>query len=365
MSSVIAGMEPLRQAAREAIVTLRHEPIMAEDFVAQPNTPRVACLTGLRRSDLMVLILGERYGDEQPSGVSATEEEYREANGRIPVLSFVDEGSAPEPRQTDFVESVQKWSSGLFRSGFKGSVDLQRQITRALHDFELANAAGPLDWADLVRRAVAMVPAMQSNSGTPVLNLAVAGGPTRQILRPVELEDPALWDAMHQAAMFGEARIFDSSKGVEKGVEGSVLVLEQGRDGARVQLDEEGGLIIHTSVQQSRPEIGAGYGLPVILEEDVQAWISAALGYSAWTLEHIDPTQKLTHVAVAARITAGDYLTWRTQAEHSASSSSVPMNMNGREKPAVHVSMPRAALRLDRRRIVEDLLVPIRRHWRR
>ena len=72
VSSLITGMESIRLAARKAVEILRHAPIMAEDLGAQPNSPQVACLTGLRQSDVVVLILGERYGAEQASGLSAT-----------------------------------------------------------------------------------------------------------------------------------------------------------------------------------------------------------------------------------------------------------------------------------------------------
>ncbi|HXS78292.1 MAG TPA: DUF4062 domain-containing protein [Terracidiphilus sp.] len=71
MSSLIAGMQPLRQAARSAVTTLRHQPLMAEDFGAQPRSPQVACLNGVREADLVVLILGETCGALQPSGLSA------------------------------------------------------------------------------------------------------------------------------------------------------------------------------------------------------------------------------------------------------------------------------------------------------
>ena len=47
---------------------------MAEDFGARPDSPQVACLTGLRQSDIVVLIVGEHYGAVQPSGQSATHE---------------------------------------------------------------------------------------------------------------------------------------------------------------------------------------------------------------------------------------------------------------------------------------------------
>ena len=78
ISSLIAGLQPLRQAARTAVTTLSHQPLMAEDFGAQAHSPQIACLNGVRDADLIVLILGESYGAVQSSGLSATHEEYRE-----------------------------------------------------------------------------------------------------------------------------------------------------------------------------------------------------------------------------------------------------------------------------------------------
>lgn len=87
ISSLIAGFEPFREAVRSAVTTLRHEPVMAEDFGARPSSPQVACLSGLREADAVVLVLGDRYGAVQASGLSATHEEYREAQGRKPVIA--------------------------------------------------------------------------------------------------------------------------------------------------------------------------------------------------------------------------------------------------------------------------------------
>jgi hypothetical protein len=94
---------------------------MAEDFGAQPHSPQIACLTGLRLSDLVVLILGEQYGALQPSGLSATHEEYREAKGRKPVIAFVQDGITRDPQQMEFVAELQAWEGGLFRGSFSGS----------------------------------------------------------------------------------------------------------------------------------------------------------------------------------------------------------------------------------------------------
>ena len=198
VSSLITGMEPLRAAAREAITTLRHEAIMAEDFGAQPNSPQIACLNGLREADIVVLILGRRYGAAQASSLSATHEEYQDAKGRKPVLVFVQEGIEREAQEAAFLEEVQGWEKGSFRSAFRTDVDLRQAITRALFDYALANATGPVDQEEMTERAVALLPTERRNSfsGSATVNFAVAGGPRKSILRPVEIEKQSLTDAL-------------------------------------------------------------------------------------------------------------------------------------------------------------------------
>src|SRR4051794_30101033 len=229
ISSLIAGFEPFRAAARGAVETLRHEPVMAEDFGARPQSSQVACLQGLRASDLVVLVLGERYGTVQPgSSLSATHEEYREAQGRKPVIAFVQQGVCPEPEQAAFIKEVQGWEGGLFRGGVKDANDLRDAIIRALHDYTLANAAGPVDAKALTETAIGLLPnANRQSSRGPYLQLAVAGGPLQSILRPAEIEAPDLAEAMHQAALFGANRIFGGKSGVDTDMQGAALVLEQ------------------------------------------------------------------------------------------------------------------------------------------
>ena len=76
----------------------------------------------------------------------------------------------------------------------------------------------------------------------------------------------------------------------------------------------------------------------------------------------MDPTQRLTHVAVAASIEASEHLGWRTQKEQDASPHSGQMRMGGAAGLApTCVDRPRAALRFDATRLAEDLMVPLRR----
>ncbi len=365
ISSLIAGAEDIREAARSAVTTLRFAPVMAEDFGAQPNSPQVACLAALRQSDLVVLILGEHYGAEQPSGLSATHEEYREARGQKPVIAFVQEGVTPDSRQAEFIREVQGWAGGLLRGGFSSAGELQLSIIRALHDVTLANAVGPVDEGQLVQRAVDGLPddRREMFGGVPTLNVAVAGGPTQQILRPAEMEDTGLWDGLHQAALFGPTRVLDQSKGVEKRLNRGKFELSQERGGL-VRLDEQGGLQVRSSVVGGTGHDRGFGGLAAIIDEDVQHAMTASLALAAAVLDRIDATQRITHVAIATTLTGGDGMGWRTRAEHDASPNSMTIGYGGEDRPAVHVVRPRAALRLDVLRLVEDLVFPLRRQWR-
>lgn len=71
ISSLISGMEAERALAKKIIKRLGNDFVTAEDFPAQPNSPQIACLQGLRQSGLVVLILNEYYGAKQASGLSA------------------------------------------------------------------------------------------------------------------------------------------------------------------------------------------------------------------------------------------------------------------------------------------------------
>jgi hypothetical protein len=118
LSSPIRGLEPFRDAAGRAAAALRHEVKRSEDFGAAADTPQQACLAGMRWADVVVLLLGARYGERQPSGLSATHEEYREAKSRCPVLAFVQRDMQPEAPQREFIDEVRGWAGGVFAGDF-------------------------------------------------------------------------------------------------------------------------------------------------------------------------------------------------------------------------------------------------------
>lgn len=367
VSSLISGFEPLRSAARSAIKAIDHEPVMAEDFGAKPASPQVACLQGLRSADLVVLILGERYGVIPPgSKVSPTHEEYLEARGAKEILLFVQDDVVPEPAQDALLLEAQGWRDGLFRSGFRTPEELRDAVTRAIHKFELAHTAAPLNTPELRSTAEAMLDerSRHGSQGPSRLCFALAAGPKQQVLRPAELEAESLADALHQQAMFGTPKLFEKSRGVIARMDGDILVIAQ-ENGASLHLGEQGNVAIGLPLER-RESRSQGFGSVMlgIVEESVLRELMNAIAFAAWVLDKIDPTQRVTHVVLAARIEAPDFMTWRTQAEQDESPNSGTMRMSSAPVKPVCVDRPRGALKFDISRLAEDLLVPLRRQWK-
>ncbi|HEV7437687.1 MAG TPA: DUF4062 domain-containing protein [Pseudorhizobium sp.] len=364
ISSLITGMEPHRIAAAAAVRSLNHEPVMAEDFGALPVSPQIACLQGLRESQAVVLILGAGYGVTQASGISATHEEYREAKDRYPVFAFVQSGVQREAAQAAFVDEVQKWDSGLFRDGFTTAEQLQEQITRRLHAWELSNQAGPVDGTALLKQAVSRIreePRGYVRSGRELI-LSIASGPRQPILRPSQIEKDDLREAVLQAALFGPQRIFTADQPNRARVEDGELVIEHGQDTGIASLSGEGDILLKLPIKKASD----GHGSMIVIQEHVADALGSGLRYASWLLDYIDPTHRLTHVALAATITGGDSLTWRTLKEQEASPNSYSMGMGSRERKPVHLSpghRPRPALSHQQGELIEDLITLLRREF--
>jgi hypothetical protein len=139
----------------------------------------------VRDADVVILLLGTRYGTPQSSGLSPTHEEYREAHGTKPVLTFVQTGIVPEPDEKAFIAEVSGWEDGGYRQPFDTPASLRAAVTRALHEWELSQQAGPVNEEELTARAVGLLPrASTFSAGSPLLHVAVAGALARQVLRP-------------------------------------------------------------------------------------------------------------------------------------------------------------------------------------
>ncbi len=367
VSSLITGMEADRAAVRQAVERLGHRAVMAEQFGARPNSPQVACLQELRNSNAVVLVLGERYGATQASGLSATHEEYRAAQGQKPVIIFLKDGDL-EPAQAAFTAEVSAWEGGLFREAYSAPEQLDGLVTRALHRLALANAAMPLDPTALTRRAIELVERIEDRSQSgATLHLGVAAGPSTTLLRPAEIESRQLASQIQQRVLFDARPLFDTRVGSEIALADHALSVYQGQrhaPSAEVRLWPGGDICVSVSVPGNERS-----HMSYVIEEEVAEKIASALGFAAWALVHIDPTERVTHVAISARIVGNSVMGWRTAAEQAASPNSGSWSFMGREDERgqpVHLSpahMHRAALVMRAQAITEDLVVLLRRKW--
>jgi len=363
ISSLIRGLEPYRDAAAHAIRALDHGAIRAEDFPASPSTPQQACLDGVRQSDLVLLVLSERYGVPQPSGLSATHEEYREARDTKPVLSFLHEGVELDALQQAFAQEVRGWAGGTFGASFRTPEDLAREVTRALHRFELSTARMPAaDPMVALERARALIKPPRGGRGRRgALMVAIEPIEPQALLRPAQLEDEALHRELKQAALFGEFALFDASAGTEARLESDWLVLAQ--DNAAVALDATGRIKISLP---AFPRDRTAHVLSAVIEEDVSRDIERALLFAAWLLNRFDPTHRVVDVVPVVGLIETGYAPWRTRREHEHSPGAMAMRGNEADV-VVQLSPPqrrRAALQHQPHDLAEDLTVLLRRGMR-
>jgi hypothetical protein len=369
ISSLISGMEAERKSAKKIIKRLGHEAVTAEDFSAQPNSPQISCLQGLRQSGLVVLILNELYGETQASGISATHEEYREAKETRPVIAFIKQAANREASQQEFIAEVSNWSQGVFRESYNSVEDLEDKLTKALHSWEVNQASAPVDDEALSKYAIVALQNARNgfsrsySSNTPDLLVSIISGPSQAILRPSQMEDEALAEKLLPAALFGPHKIFDKSSGCENYIEGENLYIRQNDGGNFIVLDPKGGLTFGITLQRNT-DLGHWGGM-VIVKEQLLEKLKNVLLFGAFVLDTIDNTNRLTHFSLAVAFGDGKMFTIQTQAEAQRNSNSINLGSFLNQKrvpvqltPAVR---HRSALVHDIQGICEDLFTLLKR----
>jgi len=182
--------------------------------------------------------------------------------------------------------------------------------------------------ADVLARAVAALPSFRSGS-SGMLHVALATNAAQRLMRPSDFDGDALGGSLQQLALFG-APVLDVGEGVQVKREATgMLTLEQ-RD-ARVTVDERGTVVVTMpAVHRSRTMAV----LSSLIEEDVADDIERCLVFASRALDLLDEALSIQSLAVAAAITGGGYLGWRTRAEQQASPHSMSMSISASD-PAI------------------------------
>lgn len=356
ISSVITGFEAQRDAVRQAILTLGHEAIRAEDFGVRPDTPQRACLNELRESDLVVLVIGGRYGAVQPgSGLSATHEEFRDAAATKPVLVFVEHLAEREPAQLQFLSEVQDWASGKLTGGFSVADELQSIAIRAIRDWEVREARGVRSAPEELYGRAAEVAGEPANR--PELVVAMAFGPLATVMTAREFETSATEERVYDQAI--ATGLFRKMTRVETSRDAGVLQLDDGA--ARIRLAQDGGMAVSVdpTIQQSDRTM-----LSAIVDEDLTAKLTAVLAFSGALIEQLDPTERASEIAGFALLREVRWLPWRTAAEYASVGGSGTINSRGDSE--IELKLPetptkRSRFFYRRHQIAEETAVLLRR----
>ncbi|MCC6958857.1 MAG: DUF4062 domain-containing protein [Dehalococcoidia bacterium] len=321
ISSVITGFEAQRDAVAQAIINLGHQVVRAEDFGVRPDSPQRACLGELRDSDLVVLVMGERYGAIQAgSGLSATHEEFREAASNKPLLVFVEDGVELEAAQQAFLSEVQDWASGKLTGRYSSPEVLQGLVTRAIHDWEVRDLRGAKTVPDeLAARAREIA---GDSLGRPELVVALAFGPLGTLVPVREFESHATEERVYDHAV--AARLFRKMARVDSNRDGGVLQLDDGRTRIRVAQDGAMAIVTDPTVERSDRTV-----LAAIVAEDLASKLEASLGLGRALIEHIDPTERAGDVSGFVLLRGVGWVPWRTAAEYAADGGSGTMNSRG------------------------------------
>lgn len=295
LSSVMRNMDDYRAAAAHALTVLGHEVKRAEDYGALPTSPQQACLTGVREADLVVILLGAEYGYVQPSGLSATHEEYREAKERHDVLAFVQKDVTRDSSQDKFVQEARDWQTGKFTADFRTPDELRDAVTSAVHNLELSRTVGPVNEAEMLERARNYIPTERNDLRDTGIYLIVVGGPKQQVLRPSDMENRDLSERLTDKAISRDVGFFTRSEGTKDQIVNNALILEQ--EHAAILLDEFGAVRLMHAPSDERSQSSRMMG-----------------PYAAsWRKTSVNPSAECSCLQVRSSMTSiisGDSQTW-------------------------------------------------------
>lgn len=156
LCSTFVDLAQERQRVLEAIRLLQLQHDSMEFFGARPGSPLETCLEEVRKSDVLVILVGHRYGSLVPDlPLSFPEAEYEEgfSLGKHCLAYLVDENVPVLPRNmeqdAEGIRRLQRWKEVLQRrhtvARFSNSADLAVRVTadlaREVQKFETASDA--------------------------------------------------------------------------------------------------------------------------------------------------------------------------------------------------------------------------------
>lgn len=142
ISSVRTGLEEERKALPGIIRAVGHTPVRFEDFSAQNDPSREACLQGVSESDIYLLVLGPKYGHRfADTGKSPTHEEWTAATaaGKMRVV-YRKKGVQFESEQQQLSRQISDYTMGVFHDSFRDTAELLTKVAAKLRELDVASS---------------------------------------------------------------------------------------------------------------------------------------------------------------------------------------------------------------------------------
>lgn len=320
--------EDVRAAARQTVISMQQDPVMAEDFGAQPTTPQDACLEGVRASDLYVGIFGNRYGYEAKSTLSATEEEFQEAErlGK-PILCFVQEGDK-EPKQEQFLQRIKNFDEGYQVSFFTNAEDLKLKLVLAISQELLRTERPSTD----IAMAIAHMERHQWGSHLRPQHSTAVGivtFPTNlhdDYMSVLELSKTVYQERLQQAAQFGSTTVLRKDLGVKVELGNNHVRLLQGeRYGeavARLAVFTNGTLEFTQSLDRGRSfDLAA---IHVINEDEVSRTLENFFSFAYWFYKDSASKTRNSHFYTGVSLAGIQHQAFGRRPSHPVNSMTVP-----------------------------------------
>jgi hypothetical protein len=151
ISSVMVGMTELRRLVAHAIEAEGAHPVWFENFGGRDDDAEAAYLGEVASSTIYLGVLGEKYGRLLKSRMSATYEEYQEADKQnLSVSVWVQQGINADADQLRFIEEVRLFHT---TGTYQHPDDLSRSVVGRLYEMAAADLSPWVLLADLVFRA--------------------------------------------------------------------------------------------------------------------------------------------------------------------------------------------------------------------
>lgn len=350
VSSVVDGFEEYREAARQGIEAAGGEPVLVnEDFPAQPDSPRNACLDAVDSCDIYLAIIGERGGWTAPSGRLVVEEEYDRARGsNLRPLVFLKNVERDDDAE-QLVHKMSDYVTGRFRVEFDSPEQLENEVQQALELIIDTHKSAQIDMVT-VQQGVEEPYRFQNDA-----SLRFALSPVRQeeVVDPVFLESEDFEDLIYGIAHHRDLRLLEYEKSKQRSFEGNAVVFSQrstdrgrGAEDTRIEIRESGLIVIDLNISaRARTDDSTGMATMTVSLDEVRSLLEPCFLFSSALYDEIDEYERYHEFAYNVALVVG-HRAIEEQKDPNRRSVQVPMGRS-RGEAFIAFDEPRTISRSD------------------